>query len=259
MRGGCRDVRLRWSARMAVAGVLVLVIPVAAAAHPFVADGGTVAVASLAPITLDLAHGCGDERSGAGLVTDEVALEVPTWLRIVEVGVADGWSSVIESAEGAEGAEAGAVVWSATAGGEPAPRFDLLVVIDGEAGETRYLRVSQRCGDVVERWIGTPEEPAERPAVRLRLLDADPASPPPPPAPAPSAPTPADRPAPEAPVAGGPSEATTAPKPTEASPEAPGGGIAPILATALLGAALVGAGVLVRSRCRRHPEPATAD
>lgn len=259
MRGRWRDARLRWSVRAAVAAVLMLGIPVGAAAHPFVAGGGTVAVASLAPITLDLAHGCGDERSGAGLVTDEVALEVPAWLRIVEVADTAGWRSVVESAAGTA---AGAVVWTATAGGETAPRFALLVVVDGEAGVTRYLRVSQRCGDVVERWIGTPEEPAERPAVRLRLVAADPASPPPPPAPGP-APVPVEAETPPAPVPT-PESATA---PVEAPVEAPVGTsveeptvrVTLVLAAALVSAALLATGVLVRARQRRHAERATTD
>jgi uncharacterized protein YcnI len=168
------------------AALLVLfVVATPASAHPFIVGGGRVPVQSLATIELDLAHGCDDERAGQGLDTDEVALEVPTWLRIVDVPVPDGWTVEIEAPMSTS---LGVVVWSATTGAEPAPRFALDVVVDGEAGETRSLRVSQRCGDVVERWVGTAEEPAEQPAVRLLLEAADPASPPPPlPGPEPSA------------------------------------------------------------------------
>ena len=160
----------------AVVAATLLLVAAPALAHPFVTGGGQVPVQSLATITLDLAHGCGVEAAGTGPDTDEVALEVPVWLRIVDVPEPDGWALRIEEASGAT---LGAVIWSATTGAEPAPRFALDVVVDGQPGETRLLRVSQRCGDLVERWVGTPEQPAEQPAVRLKLVEPDPSSPPP--------------------------------------------------------------------------------
>jgi hypothetical protein len=148
-----------------------------AAAHPFIAGGGRVPVQSLVTIALDLTHGCGAETGGDGPPTDEVALEVPTWLRVIDVPGPDGWDVRVEDGVG----EAlGVVVWTATTGAVPAPRFTLAVVIDGTAGETRYLRVSQRCGDRVERWVGSPDAPAAQPAVVLRLDPPDPARPAPP-------------------------------------------------------------------------------
>lgn len=167
---------------MALAGLLAMTAVAPALAHPFVAGGGRVPIQSLATITLDLAHGCGVETAGVGPDTDGVALEVPAWLRVVDVPEPDGWRVMMEDATDLqlEAGVTGVIVWEATSGAEPAPRFALDVVVDGEAGETRYLRVSQRCGDTVERWVGTPEEPAAQPAVRLRLGPADPASPPPP-------------------------------------------------------------------------------
>ncbi len=188
---------------MVIALLLSLALPTAASAHPYVAGGGRVPVQSLATIELDLAHGCGDERTDVGRDTDEVALEVPTWLRIVDLPVPNGWTVTIEDATDAT---LGVIVWSATTGAEPAPRFRLEVVVDGEAGETRLLRVSQRCGELVERWIGSPDAPADQPAVRLQLVAADPSSPPPPepgPEPEPQAPPTPEvqaRPAPGSPV-----------------------------------------------------------
>jgi hypothetical protein len=155
----------------------VLLLGAPALAHPFVVGGGRVPVQSLATIELDLAHGCGVEGAGDGPDTDEVALEVPEWLRIVEVAEPDGWRVTIEDATGTR---LGTVVWTATFAEEPAPRFLLDVVVDGEPGETRHLRVSQRCGALVERWVGTPDAPAEQPAVRLRLEAPDPERPAPP-------------------------------------------------------------------------------
>jgi len=227
---------------------LLMLTATPALAHPFVTGGGRVPVDTLATITLDLAHGCGDEQQGAGADTDEVALEVPAWLRVVDVPEPDGWRVTLEDATSAQlgAGVTGVVVWSATTGTEPAPRFTLDVVVTGEAGEaggTRFLRVSQRCGERVERWVGTPDEPAEQPAIRLRLDPPDPTRPPPPlhePAPAPvpapgtSAPTPAP---------------TPAPAPADAPADVPVVAGAAVIAS--LAAALV-TGLVVRRR-RRVP------
>jgi len=167
----------------ALAAITVLLIAAPALAHPYVVGGGRVPVQSLATIELDLAHGCGVENAGTGPDTDEVALEVPAWLRIIDAPQPDGWVVTFEGASSdpqSPGEQLDAVVWTATTGATSAPRFSLDVVVEGEAGETRYLRVSQRCGDLVERWIGTPDAPAEQPAVRLRLVPADPERPAPP-------------------------------------------------------------------------------
>jgi hypothetical protein len=189
----------RGAVALAVAVALAFgMAPMLASAHPFVAGGGRIPVQSLTLIELDLAHGCGDEQAGAGADTDEVALEAPPWLRVVDVPAADGWD--IEVVRG-EAPDTSIVVWTATSGAEPAPRFALQVVVDGTPGETRHLRVSQRCGTRIERWIGTSEAPADRPAVALRLIDPDPDAPPPPPpeeapsvAPMPAVPAPEESP-----------------------------------------------------------------
>jgi len=228
----------------------VLLLAAPALAHPFVAGGGRVPVQSLATIELDLAHGCGVEGAGTGPDTDEVALEVPEWLRIVDVPGRDGWRVTIEDATDTA---FGAVVWAATTATEPAPRFLLDVVVDGEAGETRHLRVSQRCGERVERWIGTPDAPAEQPAVRLRLEPADPERPAPPlPEPGP-APEPTPEPTPETtPDQGEPDgQAQTGPGPesrpdAEPSDERSRGRTAALAAAG--GALAVGAALTTRRR-----------
>lgn len=156
--------------------VSLLVLPAPpAAAHPYVVGGGRMPVQSLASIELDLAHGCGDEQIGAGRDTDEVMLEAPNWLRVIDVPGPEGWEVSVESLD--DGRRV--VTWTATTGALPAPRFRLDVVADGDAGETRFLRVSQRCGEIVERWIGTADEPAALPAVRVLLTEQDLSSPPP--------------------------------------------------------------------------------
>lgn len=153
---------------------LVLLVGAPAAAHPFF-QGGAAPVDSLTTLTLDLAHGCASESAGGGADTLEVALEVPEWLRVVEVPTPAGWRVELERDAG----EVAVVSWAAAGAREPAPVFTFDAVIDGEPGEERHLAVFQSCEDRVHRWIGTPETPADEPAVRLQLTAADPDRPPP--------------------------------------------------------------------------------
>ena len=161
---------------LSVVMTLLLVTALTAAAHPFVRGGGEVPVDSLASITLDLAHGCGSEAAGAGADTLEVALEVPEWLWIVEVADHPGYRHDLEVEDG----NVEVVTWLEDGGAEPAPAFELDVVASGTAGETRYLAVFQGCAEESYRWIGTPEVPADDPAIRVQLVAADPDRPPPP-------------------------------------------------------------------------------
>jgi len=159
--------------------LLALSVALPAAAHPFLRGGGEVPVDSLATVTLDLAHGCGTEAAGAGQDTLEVALEVPDWLRVVTVADHPGYDHDLEVDQG----RVAVVTWTAEAAPEPAPAFDLDVVASGTPGETRHLAVFQGCADAAYRWIGTPDEPADDPAINVRLVAADPDRPAPPPEP----------------------------------------------------------------------------
>jgi uncharacterized protein YcnI len=195
----------RWSVPiLAALGMLLLAGP--AAAHPFF-RGGEAPVDSLAELTLELAHGCGSETGGEGADTTEVSLEVPEWMRIVDVPEPDGWQLDLERDVAGRVA---VVTWRTSAPTEPAPSFGFEAVLDGEPGEERYLSVFQACGDLVERWVGTPDEPADDPAVRLTLADRDPDRPAPPPEPTPD---------PEEPE--GSEEATTDPDASEAETDEP--------------------------------------
>lgn len=147
-----------------------------ASAHPSF-RGGEAPVDSLATLTLAMAHGCDSEATGEGAPTTDVSVEVPEWMRIVEVPDQDGWELDLEEADDGR---TEVVTWTADGGEEPAPEFDLDVVVEGEVGDERYVSVFQACDDVVYRWVGTPDEPADDPAVRLSLIEADPDSPPPP-------------------------------------------------------------------------------
>ncbi len=165
------------AATSTVVVVLLLSAAAPAAAHPYV-HGGELPVDSLATMDLDLAHGCDPGHAGDEEITTEVAIEVPEWLRIVEVEDHPGWD--VEIARDDDGA-AEVVSFHDDGAQERAPVFTLDVVATGEVGETRYLGVFQGCDDTSHRWIGTDEEPADEPAVGVTLTEADPSSPPPPP------------------------------------------------------------------------------
>ncbi|MEX2550450.1 MAG: hypothetical protein WD638_09500 [Nitriliruptoraceae bacterium] len=173
--------RYRPRSALVSAGLLALLLLPArpAGAHPFVEGGGELPVDSLVEITLKIAHGCGDEGDGEGAETREVALEVPEWLRVVEVLDHDGYAPDVEVSDG----RTSVVTWRDAGGAQPAPAFDLTVVADGDVGESRYLRVFQGCDDASYRWIGTPDEPADDPAIEVELTAADPDRPAPPPEP----------------------------------------------------------------------------
>jgi uncharacterized protein YcnI len=147
-----------------------------AAAHPYV-HGGELPVDSLATMTLDLAHGCDPGHTGAEEPTTEVALDVPGWLRIVDVPEPEGWTVELEEDDTSR---IEVVTFLATDGGEPAPTFDLDVVASGEVGDEVYLGVFQGCDDSNHRWVGTPDEPADEPGIRVTLSESDPDRPPPP-------------------------------------------------------------------------------
>lgn len=172
-----RGRRLRLIRRAGVvtaAGALFLAGP--AGAHPFV-RGGELPVDSLATMTLAMAHGCDSEASAEGAPTTEVSLEVPAWLRVVDVPGEEGW--VVELEE--DDADAlRAVTWTSDGAQELAPEVDLEVVATGDVGDERYLSVFQACGEFAYRWVGTPDDPADDPAVRVTLTEADTSSPPPP-------------------------------------------------------------------------------
>lgn len=177
-------VRLRRALPLALVAVLVLAAP--AAAHPFI-EGGEAPVDSLASLTLDLAHGCsadgGDEHDAAEEPTTEVALEVHEQLRIVEVPDVDGFDVELETDEDGW---VEVVTWLATTSTAPAPELPFDAVVSGDPGDELYLRVFQACGDLDHRWVGTPDQPAEDPAIRLTLADADPDRPAPDPEPVPT-------------------------------------------------------------------------
>jgi uncharacterized protein YcnI len=158
----------------ALAATLLLTLP--AGAHPFV-RGGEAPVDSVATVALAMAHGCGTEESGGGDPTLEIALEVPDALRVVEVADDPEYDHGFEVDDDGR---IEVVTWTATGDGEPAPDVEFDAVFSGEVGDEVYLPVFQGCDGFAYRWIGTPDEPADDPAVRVTLVDADPDAPAPP-------------------------------------------------------------------------------
>jgi uncharacterized protein YcnI len=165
-----------WHRAVVVALAATLLVALPAGAHPFV-RGGEVPVDSLTTVTLAMAHGCGTEDSGGGDPTLEIALEVPEEVRIVDVADDPAYDHELEADEDGRIA---VITWTATDDGEPAPDVEFDAVFRGEPGDEVFLRVFQGCEDFAYRWIGTPEDPAEDPAVRVTLVAADDARPAPP-------------------------------------------------------------------------------
>ncbi len=205
---------------------------------------------SLATLTLAMAHGCGTEQTGGGEPTIEVALEVPEEARIVDVPEEDGWDVDLE--QDADG-RITVVTWIARDAVEPAPDLTFSAVFSGQPGDEVYLRVFQGCDGFAYRWIGTPDEPATDPAVRVRLTEPDPDNPPPPePEPAPE-PDPEPEPEPEAPADPGPEETPeAAPAPVDhVDEDPPGAGDRQRGLVALaIGVAVLGGGIWLGRRLR---------
>ncbi len=170
---------LRRAALLAPVALLVLVLP--ATAHPFVQ--GDAPVDSLAQVTLAMAHGCGTEDAGGGDPTMEIAMEVPETVRVVEVPDVQGYAGETEQDEDGR---IEVVTWTATDGGQPAPELRFDAVFSGEPGDEVFLKVFQGCDGFAYRWIGTPDEPADDPAIRVVLTQPDPDSPAPEPDTAPA-------------------------------------------------------------------------
>jgi uncharacterized protein YcnI len=159
-----------------VAGGSLLCSALPAGAHPFFTDGATVPASSLGSLTLAMAHGCGTESEGGGDPTTEISMEVPEQVSFIEPQDVEGYEVALE---GDEGAVPDVVTWTAIDDGEAAPELPIDLVVDGAEGDEVFVRVFQGCDGFEYRWIGTPDDPADEPAVVLTLAAEDPDSPPP--------------------------------------------------------------------------------
>lgn len=158
---------------------LVVAAALPAGAHPAFTEGATAPANSLVTLTLRIEHGCASEDLEGSQPTQEVSLEVPDAFAHIEPFDVAGFEA---TTEGEPGAVPDVVTWTATDGGVPAPELPMEVVVDGDPGDELYVRVIQRCEGNSDRWVGTPQDPADDPAVLLTLTEPDPQAPPPPPA-----------------------------------------------------------------------------
>lgn len=251
----------------AAAAALLVVASSPAAAHPGFTDGATAPAGSLTTLTLAMAHGCGAEDDEAGAPTVEIAIEVPDAFSHVEPQDVDGYEA---TTDGEEGAVPEVVTWTATDGGVPAPEVVLEAVVDGVPGDVVYVPVFQGCDGDAYRWVGTPDEPADDPAVVLTLTEPDPDAPPPAPEepaiePDDPAPTGTDDGTADDEVSaeddtaedGDPEATTVEDLPTE-PPEDEGGGLGwiPIVLGAIV---LAGLGGMLAMRRRPIADPAAGD
>jgi uncharacterized protein YcnI len=122
-------------------------------------------------VSLHLAHGCGADESAP---TIEVAVQPPPVVRDVVPGDKSGWEVTVERDDAGR---IETITWTNPDSGEAAPSLPLTVTTGGddvELGDKVYWKVFQSCGEAGEfRWIGTPDDPAEEPAVTMTLVEAD--------------------------------------------------------------------------------------
>ena len=160
----------------ALTAVFVLLSATSAMAHPFITDGATLPAASLKTMTLEMGHGCGNEAEGGGDPTLEVAMQVPEQVSFIEPLDTDGYDAGVETGDDGN---IEVVTWTATEGGVAAPAVPMNIVVEGAEDDEVYFKVFQGCGDFEYRWVGTPDEPADDPAILLTLEAPDPSAPPP--------------------------------------------------------------------------------
>ena len=161
----------------ALTAAFVLLSATAALAHPFITDGATLPADSLTTMTLEMGHGCGNEAEGGGDPTLEVAMQVPEEVSFIEPLDTDGYDAGVETGDDGN---VEVVTWTATEGGMTAPAVPMDIVVEGAEGDEVYFKVFQGCGDFEYRWVGTPDEPADDPAILLTLEAPDPEAAPPP-------------------------------------------------------------------------------
>lgn len=155
---------------------MLLVLPTAAWAHPFVR--GEVPVDSAATLTLDLAHGCtpadGTHGDGDEEATREIGVRFPPEVDVRTVVEADGFT--VEAPVQTDGYDE----WTLVADADTdvlAPVVMFAVVVNADPTDTLWLAVYQGCTSTAHRWVATPENPDGEPGVSVRLAAADPAAP----------------------------------------------------------------------------------
>lgn len=149
---------------VAVALLLVLLTAGVASAHPSF-NPNELPAGEAVDAVLVVPHGCDPEggmpESGAASPTIELDLQLTDEVVAFEAHPVDGWE--IERVSDGE-----VVRWTATDGGTTDPiEFPVTLTVDGPADEAVHLAAFQQCTEGSFRWIGTPDQEAEYPAVRL--------------------------------------------------------------------------------------------
>lgn len=155
----------------AAATVMVVGLATAASAHPTFRPNEVPPGEEL-DLTLLVPHGCNPEggmpEEGNAEPTLELAVQVPDWIEIEPVEK-DGWILDITETDGKVSEFAWVNEDEAATSTDPLEFEVTATVLDGDAGETRYLSVYQGCENGSFRWIGTPDDEAEFPAAYLNL------------------------------------------------------------------------------------------
>jgi uncharacterized protein YcnI len=149
-------------ATVAAVTSVVLALGAPALAHPGF-DPNEVPAGREVDAVLVIAHGCGSEEGGSPTV--EVVAQMPEAVVEVTAEDGDGWDAEVSDTDPIE------VSWTATDGGVDG-RFELpplTLLLEGRRGDTVYAKVFQGCEEGEYRWIGTPDEPADDPAVSLTI------------------------------------------------------------------------------------------
>jgi MYXO-CTERM domain-containing protein len=149
----------------ALATGLTLVTAGAAWAHPAF-NPNEVPGGEAVETDLVIPHGCnpqgGMPEEGAATATTRFELQLSDAVASFEAGEVDGW----------EVSREGEVVTWTDAGGATTDPITLPVTLSlaGDSGDELYLKGYQECAEGGDfRWIGTPDEEAEFPAVKLTL------------------------------------------------------------------------------------------
>ena len=151
--------------RSAVIALLLLAVTaVAASAHPSF-NPNQLPAGEAVDAVLVVPHGCnpagGMPEEGNASPTIVLDLQLTEEIVAFETHELDGWE-VERISEGE------VVRWTATDGGTTEPiEFPVTLTIDGPVDEAFYLAAFQECEEGEFRWIGTPDQEAEFPAVKL--------------------------------------------------------------------------------------------
>lgn len=146
----------------ALALALVLLTASVASAHPSF-NPNQLPAGEAVDAVLVVPHGCDPEggmpEDGGASPTVVLDLQLAPEVTAFETHEIEGWEVKREQ---------DVVSWTATDGGTTDPiQLPVTLTVDGPVGEPIYLSAFQECEEGSFRWIGTPDDEAEYPAVKL--------------------------------------------------------------------------------------------